>query len=167
MRKEAGSIIPKMCRYIREGIREDMKLSEEKQDELDAAVKLVEDLCLEGRLMQDDEDANNCIYRILAMVPFPAKLANDDRHPMIKALGKVFDITGSARTTIRKTANLLVTWGSKWIRRFSEKRNELLPINYYFEKRNDAVVDAEKLTALLEEMFFDPDAIWEMLDNRP
>ena len=53
MRKEAGSIIPKMCRYIREGIREDMKLSEEKQDELDAAVsiKLVEDLCLEGRLM--------------------------------------------------------------------------------------------------------------------
>jgi hypothetical protein len=165
MRRDAADVIPKICKHLKSGLQSSTKLSKEHDDKLKAAVEEVETLCRKGNLNHNNEDANNCIYRILAMVPFPAKLAGDEtmskNNPTLRAIGKVFDLIGCSRQVLRGASNLMVSWGSNWIRRFSEKRGELLPPEYYFEKRERTEEDVVATEEFLDEMEHEMEAVWE------
>jgi hypothetical protein len=77
----------------------------------------------------ESRDGKAIIYRLVTVVPFPAKIALPDLLPqlqMVHCLGQIFDSTVVQDRWLRPLANHWVKWAVRQIRRFAHVRADAL-----------------------------------------
>ncbi len=130
IRTEAGSVLCDAAKHLVKGA--DYLNPEQAADVKKKAERLWQ-LCSSGCLLTPCKDADNVIYRLLTIVPFPEALA-DAPVPgleVTRALGALFDSLAASRQHIRDAANKLVRWSTKIIRLLAAARLRALPKDYY------------------------------------
>jgi Reverse transcriptase (RNA-dependent DNA polymerase) len=135
LREQAADVLVKVCMALVAGAKIRTKLTQEEKEALTASLKAVKTLCEKGALKENNQDANNVIFRMMVMVPFPEKLADYPGVdlPLIRAFGRLCDQLGATRCSIKASAGLMASWSTGWFLKFARARMAILPKDYYLE----------------------------------
>ncbi len=138
LRKEAADVFMKAVSAMVRDMRGTLKTDVEKAA-LDKCKADVDRLCKSGALDQDGVDANNVIYRMMALVPFPEQLAavgkdSTDSFPLIRAFGRLFDSVEADRAVMGAAATRLISWTEGQIQKFAAARLDILGLDYFQER---------------------------------
>lgn len=138
LRKEAADVLMKACSALVRDMKSTLKTDAEKA-ELDKHKAEVARLCKTGALDEDSVDANNVIYRMMALVPFPEKLSSVGKDsvnsfPLIRAFGRLFDKIEADRAITSAAATRIISWTEGQIQKFAAARLDILGIGYFQER---------------------------------
>lgn len=130
---ESGPVVSRFFELLFEGAKKGRYLNRDELTELKAKVDKVRSLCDSGTLKVTNTDTHNVLFRLVTLMPYPAKLADVPGLdlPLLRATGEVFDRVAAKRRFIRDAANLLARWSMKWIGKFARARRAALPADFY------------------------------------
>lgn len=143
LRSEAADVFLKAASVWVSGMKSSRRLTAEEKTKLDSQKARIASLCQAGGLGTDCVDANNVIYRMMALVPFSPKLAavtdgSAESFPLIAAFGSLFDSLSADRGVNGGAATLLISWTTGWMLKFAQARLEVLGEAYFFEPSGGA-----------------------------
>jgi hypothetical protein len=138
LRKEAADVLERACSALVREMKPSLKKEPEKA-ELDKCKADITRLCKAGALDVDSVDANNVIYRMMALVPFPEQLSaagegSEGPFPLIQAFGRLFDRVEADRPVMGAAATRIISWTEGQIQKFAAARLEILGIGYFQER---------------------------------